>query len=155
MSPRSFLEWWGRWDSNPHCTASRAVASTRLGYDPIGGGGGTRTHTVLILNQVPLPGLGYASVNLACRAEAQHSLRSAASPWCEGWCPRRDSNPHPFDFESNRSTVGAHGHWCPWQESNLQTLGFKPSGYANSPTRASVRSLAKVGGTMVSSSSGT
>ena len=26
-----------------------------LGYDPIGGGGGIRTHTVLILSQVPLP----------------------------------------------------------------------------------------------------
>lgn len=60
----------------------------QLGYGPLGGGGGIRTHTVLILSQVPLPDWGTPPV-----------VR----------CPWRDSNPHPFDLESNRSSVGVHG----------------------------------------------
>ncbi len=75
-------EWWGRWDSNPHWTASRAVASTV----------GLRPHWWRRWDSNP---------------HCPDSESGPSSGWGTPpvvWCPWRDSNPHPFEFESNRST---------------------------------------------------
>ena len=61
-------------------------ALTNCATTPFGGGDGIRTHTLLILSQLPLP-LGYTALKMAAPGgiEPPHAVpKTAALPLCEG-----------------------------------------------------------------------
>ena len=43
-----------------------------------------------------------------CILDASHTTNKEAM--CDIWCPRRDSNPEPTDYESAALTVELQGH---------------------------------------------